>query len=89
MTGQDLQILQGLKADYKERLEQEKILYWQYSYFIEEGCKKYNLSNDDSFSAYSDTVLSAIHNIIANRFDGRSSLKTYLFQIFSKCFFLS
>ena len=86
MTGQDLQILQGLKADYKERLEQEKILYGQYNYFIKEGCKKYNLSNDDSFSAYSDTVLSAIHNIIANRFDGRSSLKTYLFQIFSnKC----
>lgn len=86
MPDHDLQILQGLKAAYKQRQEQEKILYSQYSYFIEEGCKKYNLNNDDSFSAYSDTVLSAIHNIISDRFDGRSTLKTYLFQIFSnKC----
>ena len=86
MITQDLEILQGLKTSYKQRLEQEKILYHQYSYFIEEGCRKYNLSHEDSFSAYSDTILSAIHNIVGERFDGRSSLKTYLFQIFSnKC----
>ena len=83
---QDAQILEGLKADYAERSRQEKILYQQYYYFIDEGCRKYNLSYDDSFSAYSDAVLSAIHNIISERFDGRSSLKTYLYQIFSnKC----
>ncbi len=86
MPDQDLQILDGLKAGYKQRTEQEKKLYHQYSYFIGEGCKKYNLTNDDSFSAYSDALLSAIHNIVAGNFDGRSSLKTYLFQIFShKC----
>jgi RNA polymerase sigma factor (sigma-70 family) len=82
----DLQILTGLKSNYKERLVQEKKLYETYSYFIEEGSRKYNLNNEDSFSAYSDAVLSAIHNIIDDRFDGRSSVKTYLFQIFSnKC----
>ena len=83
---QDSEILYGLKADYKERCRQEKILYQQYYYFIDEGCRRYNLSYEDSFSAYSDTVLSALHNIINNNFDGRSSLKTYLYQIFSnKC----
>ena len=83
---QDPQILQGLKAGYKERLEQEKQLYLLYNYFIDEGCKKYHLIYDDSFSAYSDAVLSAIHNIVSGNFDGRSSIKTYLFQIFSnKC----
>jgi RNA polymerase sigma-70 factor (ECF subfamily) len=83
---QDAQILDGLKSTYAERTRCEKILYQQYYYFTEEGCRKYNLSFDDSFSAYSDTVYSAIRNIISERFDGRSSLKTYLYQIFSnKC----
>ena len=82
----DSQILYGLKADYAERYRQEKNLYQHYFYFVDEGCRKYNLTYDDSFSAYSDALLSAIHNIINDRFDGRSSLKTYIYQIFSnKC----
>jgi RNA polymerase sigma-70 factor (ECF subfamily) len=83
---QDNQILEGLKSNYAERSRNEKILYQQYYYFTDEGTRKYNLSFDDSFSAYSDAVLSAIHNILNNKFDGRSSIKTYLYQIFSnKC----
>lgn len=82
----DTQILQGLKAGNTERLQQEKNFYLLYNYFINEGIRKYNLSYDDSFSAYSDALLSAIHNIVSDKFDGRASLKTYLFQIFSnKC----
>lgn len=82
----DSDILAGLKADYKQRTAHEKILYNQYSYFIDEGCRKQNITYDESFSAYSDAVLSAIHNIISNHFDGRSSIKTYLYQIFcNKC----
>jgi RNA polymerase sigma factor (sigma-70 family) len=83
---QDTDILYGLKAGYAERNRHEKIFYQQYCYFIDEGCRKYHLNYDDSFSAYSDALLSAIHNIVDNRFDGRSSIKTYLYQIFSnKC----
>jgi RNA polymerase sigma factor (sigma-70 family) len=86
LTNQDAGILYGLKSGYSERIAQEKILYLQYNYFIQEGCRKYNIAYDESFSMYSDAVLAVIHNIIANRFDGDASLKTYLFQIFSnKC----
>jgi RNA polymerase sigma-70 factor (ECF subfamily) len=82
----DSDILQGLKADLKQRAVYEKILYNQYAYFINEGCRKQKINYEDSFSAYSDAVLSAIHNIVNNHFDGRSSIKTYLYQIFSnKC----
>ena len=83
---QDSDILFGLKAGYKQRTAYEKILYTQYAYFIDEGCRKQSINYDESFSAYSDAVLSTIHNIINNHFDGRSSIKTYLYQIFSnKC----
>ncbi len=82
----DSDILYGLKASYKERSCYEKILYDQYIYFIDEGCRKYHLTYDDSFSAYSDTVFSSVHNIVNGHFDGRSSIKTYLYQIFfNKC----
>jgi len=82
----DEEILQGLKSGYSQRIAREKDLYLVYNYFIDEGCRKYNLTRDDSFSMYSDAVLATIHNIISGSFDGRSSLKTYLFQIFSnKC----
>ncbi|MEO6455084.1 MAG: sigma-70 family RNA polymerase sigma factor [Ginsengibacter sp.] len=86
MANTDSEIIQGLKANYKERIAWEKIFYSDYAYFIKEGCRKYNLAYDDSFSAYSDAVMSALHNILSDRFDGYSSLKSYLFQIFSnKC----
>ncbi len=86
MIHQDSNILFGLKAGYKQRSEYEKILYNQYAYFIDEGCRKQNINYDESFSAYSDAVLSAIHNIVNEHFDGRSSIKTYLYQIFfNKC----
>jgi len=82
----DADIINGLISNYKQRAHFEKELYQQYKYFIEEGCRKYQLIYEDSFSAYSDAVLAAIHNIINNRFDNTYSLKTYLFQIFhNKC----
>lgn len=83
----DREILAGLQtAGPGERASWELQFYRRYEYFIRQGSRKFHLSTDDSFSAYSDALLSAIHNIAAGRFDGSSSLKTYLFKIFSnKC----
>lgn len=82
----DTQIINGLLINNEQRGRFEKALYLQYKYFIEEGSRKYNLSNDDSFSAYSDAVLAVIQNIHNNAFNKNSTLKTYLFQVFSnKC----
>ena len=48
--------------------------------------KKYRLSEDDAFDAYSDAILSVIQNIRKGDFEGRASLKTYTFQVFqNKC----
>lgn len=83
---QDQEIVDGLLLRNHQRPIYEKELYMKYNYFINEGCRKYNMSFDDSFSAYSDAVLSVIHNVIDNTFASRSSLKTYLYKVFSnKC----
>lgn len=82
----DRDILAGLQFGPRDRASWELQFYRRYEYFIGQGCRKFHLSNEDSFSAYSDALLSAIQNIATGRFDGTSSLKTYLFRIFSnKC----
>lgn len=83
---QDQTLIEDLKGTAVSRQSAEAKLYHQYHYFIEEGCHKYDLTEQDSFSAYSDAVLSLIQNVRQDKFDGRSSLKTYLYQIFfNKC----
>jgi RNA polymerase sigma-70 factor (ECF subfamily) len=51
-------------------------------YFIDTASNKYSLTEDDLFTAYSNTVLKTIDNIISQVFEGRSSLKTYMHTIF-------
>ena len=68
------------------RRRAEEQLFSTYSYFIREGVIKHSLSEDESFDAYSDSILSAIDKILSHSFEGRSTLKTWLFQIFhNKC----
>jgi RNA polymerase sigma-70 factor (ECF subfamily) len=83
---EDQEIMDGLVAGASHRPYFENELYSKYNYFINEGCRNYHLSFDDSFSAYSDAVMSVIHNVIDRLFENRSSLKTYLYKVFSnKC----
>lgn len=64
----------------------ENRLYEKYSYLIREGVWKHKLSTDECSIAYSDTILTIIENLQNKRFEGRSGLKTYLYQIFNnKC----
>lgn len=64
----------------------EEQLFTTYIYFIKEGMRKYTLSEDEAFDAYSDAVLVAIQKVTNGSFEGLSSLKTFLYQIFhNKC----
>lgn len=82
----DLELIDGLLAGGPQRRLYENQLYDRYAYFIREGTRKHRLSEDDCASAYTDTVLSVLEHIQTGRFEGRSNLKTYLYQIFSnKC----
>ena len=85
MPGDDT-LIHHLRQNNLSKRKAEEELFKKYSYFIREGMSKYSLIEEDAFDAYSDTILQAINNIIKDIFEHKSSLKTYLFKIFTnKC----
>ena len=82
----DADLMAGIRAGGPQRRLYENKLYEKYDYLIADGTRKHRLSEDECASAYSDTILTAFDNISNGRFEGRSELKTYLYQIFTnKC----
>ena len=79
-------IVNGIQSGGRERPVCEKKLYAHFLYFVRQGMIKYKLTEEDSASAYSDTIITVISAITTGSFEGRSSLKSYAFQIFmNKC----
>jgi RNA polymerase sigma-70 factor (ECF subfamily) len=84
LSDQDLVI--GLQNNPSQNRRYENILYERYIYLVDIGIKKHHLTQDEAISVYSDTILAIIKQIKENRFEQRSELKTFIFQIFSnKC----
>jgi len=82
----DRDIIHNLLQDGIDRKKGEEQLFSQYAYFIEQAMHKYSFPEDDAFNIYADTIIAAITRITNGSFEGRSSLKTWLFQIFHhKC----
>jgi RNA polymerase sigma-70 factor (ECF subfamily) len=82
----DTEIIDHLTQNGNNRRKAEDQLFNGYIYFVKEGTRKYSLAEDDALDVYSDTIISAIEKITTGLFEGRSSLKTYLFRIFhNKC----
>jgi RNA polymerase sigma factor (sigma-70 family) len=85
-SAEDDLVLEGLKAGGSRRMLSERRLYERYFYLIRQGILKYSISEEDAASAYSDAVISVIDNVLTGRFESRSSLKSYIYQIFmNKC----
>ena len=79
-------ILQGIKAGGATRRNYEQKLYTLFFYLIREAEKKYGIQPEEAASVYSDTILAIIKNLVTEKFEGNSSLKTYCYQIFTnKC----
>ena len=82
----DAELMAGIRAGGAQRRLYENKLYEKYHYLIADGVRKHRLGEDDCASAYSDAVLRVFEDITTDRFEGRSELKTYLYQIFTnKC----
>jgi RNA polymerase sigma factor (sigma-70 family) len=82
----DQELVGQLRQSGIDKRRSEEQLFNRFSYFVREGMNKHALSEDESFNAYSDTILAALDNIRNTQFEARASLKTYLYQIFhNKC----
>jgi len=82
----DREIINYLLQQGIDRKRGEDLLFSQFAYFIPQAMHKYSFSEDEAFNIYSDTILAAIIRINDGSFEGRSSLKTWLYQIFhNKC----
>lgn len=85
-TLSDADLIAGIRAGGMNRRNCENGLYHQFRYLIREATFKHKLLPDECASAYSDAVLTVIEHISSQRYEGRSGLKTYLYQIFyNKC----
>lgn len=82
----DADIVAGLQVGGNSGRHAENQLYKKYLFFIRQGVRKHQLSEDECATVYADAVLAAIDQIKKGRFEGRSELETYLYQIFTnKC----
>jgi RNA polymerase sigma factor (sigma-70 family) len=82
----DEDLIENLHHNALLKRKAEDTIFTRYTYFIKEGMHKYTLPEEDAFDAYSDAVLQAINNIVSGVFERKSSLKTYLYRIFTnKC----
>jgi RNA polymerase sigma-70 factor (ECF subfamily) len=82
----DQDIADGIRTGGSRREHFENRLYYKYRYLIRDGTRKHKIEEEEASIAYSDTILTVIEHIATGRFEGRSELKTYVYQIFSnKC----
>jgi RNA polymerase sigma-70 factor (ECF subfamily) len=79
-------MINGLRASGIQRQLSEKKIFEHFFYMVNIARSRHKLNEEECFSAYSDTMISLIENVVSGRFEGRSSLKTYVYQIFmNKC----
>jgi RNA polymerase sigma factor (sigma-70 family) len=85
-SSNDEEIINGLRSGPRERRKAEDMLFNSFSYCIRDGMYKHSLTEDESFTAYSETILQAIPAIIQGLYREEANLKTYLHKIFNnKC----
>jgi RNA polymerase sigma factor (sigma-70 family) len=80
------EILYKLTSPGLAQRKGETQLFQQYAYMMRTGVHKYALPADDLFDSYSDTMLAVMAAITGGSFQGKSSLKTFVYKIFHhKC----
>jgi RNA polymerase sigma-70 factor (ECF subfamily) len=83
---EDREILSNLALTGAPRRRSEELLFKTYQYFVREGINKYHLSEEEGLDVYCEAIVSFLREWQLGRFEGRSSLKTYIYKIFlNKC----
>jgi RNA polymerase sigma factor (sigma-70 family) len=79
---EEREIINSIQQNDDGRKKGEERLFNRYAYFIQEAIHKYSLTREEAFDLYSDTIIVAITKIGDGSFEGRSSLKTWVYKIF-------
>jgi RNA polymerase sigma factor (sigma-70 family) len=82
LSPDEREIIDSIQQNGAGRRKGEERLFNRFAYFIQEGIYKYSLTEEEAFDVYSDTIISGIEKIANRSFEGRSTLKTWLYQIF-------
>lgn len=86
MSFSDSEIIGGILEGGVPRERMVQQLFDQYSGWIRNGVKKHRLNEEEVLDAYTDAILGGVDQIISGKFERKSQLSTWLFQIFSnKC----
>jgi RNA polymerase sigma factor (sigma-70 family) len=82
----EAEVIAGLKAGGASREKYTRFLYKQYAGFIIKGQRKYRLSYEEAWDAFTDSVIKLCKQIEDERFSTAGKMGGYLFRIFSnKC----
>src|SRR5690606_4719407 len=83
----EMDLIKGLQeGGIIKRRRFQTLLYEHFVNFVEIGRWEHKLREDECSSAYSDTIIVVLNNIVAGLFESKSSLKTYAYSIFkNKC----
>lgn len=82
----DERLIAGVLLPGAKRQLWENRLYLKYHYLIREALWRHRLDEEKASIAYSDTIMTVLAHIRDNRFEQRSSLKTYVKRIYyNKC----
>ncbi|MEO0471404.1 MAG: sigma-70 family RNA polymerase sigma factor [Bacteroidota bacterium] len=80
----DQSLITAISAGGLSGRKAENELFDTYNYLVRIGQNQHKISEDESLTAYSQTILAVIKSIQLARFRGESSLKTYVNQIFRR-----
>ena len=82
LSTDEREIIDCIQQGSNERKKGEERLFNRFHYLIKEGIHKHSLLEEEAFDLYSDTIIVAIEKIADGTFQERSSLKTWIYQIF-------
>ncbi|MEM7368748.1 MAG: sigma-70 family RNA polymerase sigma factor [Bacteroidota bacterium] len=77
------ELIEGLQKSGAEHERWVQRLFQQYGGYVYKGKRKFNISLEAAKDAYADSIIAVSRQIQLGKFQGKSSLATYVYRVFS------